>query len=199
MYSTLSNLVLGFHGCDVEVFEKILYRHEPLKISSNKYDWLGSGMYFWEQNLARAWEWAVEGAANPKINIRKPAVIGAVIDLGYCLNLLDSSNIQMLKEEYDSFKKEMDILGTPIVTNKNIKGNDDLLLRFLDNAVIEHLKKKKKNSNLKPFDSVRGVFIEGRPIYPTSGFMQKSHIQICIRNPNCIKGFFSPRELVTFE
>lgn len=51
LYSTLPNIIIGFHGCDKEVFQKILYKHEPFKCSHNTYDWLGSGMYFWEQNL----------------------------------------------------------------------------------------------------------------------------------------------------
>jgi len=45
-----------------------------------------------------------------------------------------------------------------------------------------------------PYDSARGVFIEGSPIYTNAGFSEKTHIQICIRNANCIKGFFIPRE-----
>ncbi|HEV9036455.1 MAG TPA: hypothetical protein VGQ51_07545 [Puia sp.] len=44
-----------------------------------------------------------------------------------------------------------------------------------------------------PFDSVRGVFVEGRELYPGAGFQDKNHIQICIRNPNCIRSFFLPR------
>jgi len=50
-------------------------------------------------------------------------------------------------------------------------------------------------NNYDEFDSVRGMFIEGSTLYPKSGFREKNHIQIAIRNPNCIKGFFIPREL----
>ncbi len=32
-------------------------------------------------------------------------------------------------------------------------------------------------------------------LYPEAGLTEKNHIQICIRNPNCIKSFFLPREL----
>ena len=46
------------------------------------------------------------------------------------------------------------------------------------------------------FDSIRGVFFEGDELYPGAGFKEKDHIQICIRNPNCIKGYFLPRELI---
>ena len=42
---------------------------------------------------------------------------------------------------------------------------------------------------------MKGVFWEGDKLYLEAGFTEKNHIQICIRNPNCIKGFFLPREL----
>lgn len=198
MYSTLPNIIIGFHGCDKRVFDKILYEHEPFKPSTNDYDWLGNGMYFWEQNLERAWEWATCGMTNPKLKIETPAVIGAVIDLGNCLNLLDSYNIQMLKLQYELFKSKMAILGKPIPQNKNVKGNNDLLMRFLDCAVIEDLHTSmESDEKVRPYDSVRGVFFEGDPIYETSGFMEQSHIQICVRNPNCIKGFFAPKDINT--
>ena len=193
LYSSLPNIVIGFHGCDKKIFDKILYKHEQFKASTNSYDWLGNGMYFWEQNLERAWEWAKSGRTNPKLNIQNPAVIGAVIDLGFCLNLLDSNNIQILKNQYNIFKTKMSIIDKPIPENKNIKNNEDLLLRFLDCAIIEDLHQERERNNETPYDSVRGVFFEGKPIYNTSGFMEQSHIQICIRNPNCIKGFFAPR------
>lgn len=37
LYSTLPNIIIGFHGCDKEVFQKILYKHEPFKCSHNTY------------------------------------------------------------------------------------------------------------------------------------------------------------------
>lgn len=197
VYSSLPNLIIGFHGCDKSVFEKVLYKHEPFKGSFNDYDWLGNGMYFWENNLERAWEWANSGLTSPTVQIKEPAVIGAVIDLGYCLNLLDSSSIKLLEYQYEIFKSKMEIADKPIPVNKNIKDNNNLVLRYLDCAVIEDLHQERKNNDLKPFDSVRGVFFEGNEIYPTSGFKEQSHIQICVRNPNCIKGFFAPKDIDT--
>jgi len=52
---------------------------------------------------------------------------------------------------------------------------------------------------LEPFDSVRSLFVEGEELYPGAGFHEKNHIQICIRNPNCIKSFFVPRVEVTWK
>lgn len=54
MYSNLPNLIIGFHGCDKSTADSIILGEIQLKESKNKYDWLGNGMYFWEQNLSRA-------------------------------------------------------------------------------------------------------------------------------------------------
>ncbi|SEN71288.1 hypothetical protein SAMN05216436_12069 [bacterium A37T11] len=80
----------------------------------------------------------------------------------------------------------------------NLKGKStsDLLIRNLDCSVIENLHDMRKESDFSPFDSARGVFVEGNELYPGAGFHEKNHIQICIRNPNCIKGFFLPRKEV---
>lgn len=195
MYSTMPNLVLAFHGCDKSTYDNILVRHENMYISMNDYDWLGNGMYFWEQNLERAWQWAESAAKNPKSNINTPAVIGAIIDMGYCLNLLDSRSIELLKKQYEVFRLKLHLSGQEIPTNKNLKNDPNLLLRYLDCAVIQDLHAEREEHKLKAFDSVRGLFQEGEQIYPTSGFLEKTHIQICVRNPNCIKGFFAPREI----
>jgi len=46
----------------------------------------------------------------------------------------------------------------------------------------------------KKLDTVRGVFTEGEPLYENAGFRNKTHIQICVMNPKCIKGYFFPRD-----
>ena len=85
----------------------------------------------------------------------------------------------------------------------------DKILRDLDCEVIEFMHTKilknakadmqdKGFSNYKIFDSTRGVFTEGGPAFDGAGIFAKSHIQICIRNLNCIKGFFLPRKEIDF-
>ena len=50
-------------------------------------------------------------------------------------------------------------------------------------------------ADIAPVDTVRGVFVEGKPIYDTAGFHAKTHIQIAVCNPTCIKGVFRvPKE-----
>ncbi len=193
MYSNRSNLILGFHGCELSEQEKFVNNPDSFKKSQEDYDWLGHGMYFWEHNEWRALQWANE--KKKAGTLEKPASIGAVIDLGYCLDLLDSSGIESLKRYYKLLKSDLEKVKLDMPENKNhprSKGNDRVL-RYLDCAVIEYMHNLIENSGQRQFDSIRAAFIEGDQIYPGAGFNEKTHIQICIRNPNCIKGYFIPR------
>lgn len=199
MYSNLPNFVLGFHGCDESVAQRILMHQDIMRASENDYDWLGPGIYFWENNPQRAIDYArmlKDKPGRSKNIILEPASIGAVIDLGHCLNLLEQSSLDVLKRGYEILKIKMDKLGTPMPENKKGRGSEsqDLLLRFLDCAVIQAVHEFNRQMGLKPYDSVRGVFFEGNELYPGAGFKEKNHIQICVINPNCIKGYFKPME-----
>lgn len=194
MYSKRSNLILGFHGCDAKVAQEIISGKEQMIPSTNDYDWLGNGMYFWENNYSRALQFAEEQKERTsKKKVENAAVIGAVIDLGYCLDLLESQNLLILKSSFETLKLLTEKNGLLLPQNKASKLNNDLLIRHLDCAVIENVHSINKENSLIPYDSVRGVFWEGEDLYPNAGFKEKNHIQICIRNPNCIKGFFIPK------
>lgn len=196
MYSTKPGLILAFHGCDRSVVEKVINGKESLKDSENEYDWLGHGVYFWENSPSRALEYAIYLKNNPQKSrhpIKYPAVIGAVISLGLCLDLLDFVNLQLLRKGYEVLI--ISNTSTEFPQNEITRDSKELLLRNLDCAVIETLHTIGDNEGKQPFDSVRGVFWEGKELYPNAGFREKDHIQICIKNPNCIKGYFLPRIL----
>jgi len=187
MYTRLPHFVLGFHGCDKETAEMLLSTEKcNFKCSLNDYDWLGHGVYFWEDSPDRALDFAKavkDSPKNSKQTIAQPYRIGAVIDLGNCLNLLDYRYTQIVQESYRDLEKTIQIAGNKMPENNNLK-------RMLDCAVFESLHQQRRESELPQFDSVRGLFPEGEEIYPNSGVQTKSHIQICVRNPNCIQGLF---------
>lgn len=193
MYSTRSNLLLGFHGCEKSEQQKLLSDPSYTRASNESFDWLGHGMYFWENNPLRARLWAEEKMKAG--TLIEPSVIGAVIDLGRCFDLLDSGNIALLKKCYELFRIESDELDKPIPKNLEHSSEKahDKVLRYLDCAVIEFTHSFLESKGEQSFDSVRAAFIEGDPIYEGAGFNDKTHIQICIINPYCIKGFFIPR------
>ena len=198
MYSRGSGIIYGFHGCDKTVAENVINLKEPLKQSENPWDWLGNGIYFWENSASRALEYATHlknypiKSSNP---INEPCVIGAVIHLGNCFDLLDYENLKLLKSGYELLTQTLDKSNKSLPKNKPIGTLGELMVRELDCAVIEIIHKVRAEIELPEFDSVKGVFWEGNELYSNAGFREKNHIQICIRNPNCIKGFFFPREI----
>ena len=138
MYTTRPGLILGFHGCDKSLVNDVLTGEKTLQGSDNEYDWLGHGVYFWENSVARAYEYAHNLKDNPRISrslIEEPAVIGAIINLGYCLDLLDYKNLKLLKSAYDVLRITHDASNFP--QNRRAKESDELMLRELDCAVIE--------------------------------------------------------------
>jgi hypothetical protein len=192
MYSSLPSFVLGFHGCDRTVAEKVISQATPHLIpSKNQWDWLGHGIYFWEHNYHRALEWARYLMDNPEIMpkgispIIDPSAVGAIIDLGKCLNLLDGKSVEVVKGTYTLFLELCAVAGTTVPKNKGKARNLDCAVM---NAVNMFVKKQKETS----YDTIRGMFYEGNPLYEESGFLEKNHIQICVINLNCIKGYFHP-------
>jgi hypothetical protein len=110
-----------------------------------------------------------------------------VIDLGFCLDLISSTGIRAVESAYLDFVDYCNTASVPVPENT---GGQDALFRKLDCAVINHLHKVRDAAKLPPFDSIKGVFIEDDPIYPKSGFNRKTHIQICVRSLECIRGVF---------
>ncbi len=197
LYSRRSNLVIGFHGCDKSVADSVVAGKTELLASTNDYDWLGSGIYFWENNEERAWQWANELAKRKSSQIQTPAVVGAVIDLGYCFDLTDSFYLKELKVSYSVLKELYADSDLQLPRNTTIGSSSDKLIRKLDCAVVQTALKINAKANTHPYDSVKGVFWEGKELYPNAGFREKNHIQICVCNPNCIKGYFLPRGINT--
>ena len=192
-----SAFVLGFHGCDADVGENILAGKDHLAPSKNDYDWLGHGIYFWENSPERAKQWA-EFLANhsprSRNRITKPFVVGAVIDLGNCLDLTEASSLGLVRSGFEEMKLAMESIGLDLPKNEpGARGDEDLLKRKLDCAVVNYVHAVRKDVDLlKPFDSVRGAFSEGEPLYEGAKIMAKTHIQVCIRDRSSIRGYFRP-------
>ena len=70
LYSNRSNLILGFHGTTKDRADNIFAGRSGFYASTNDYDWLGNGMYFWENNLERAKQWAADKAKRKGISGR---------------------------------------------------------------------------------------------------------------------------------
>lgn len=193
MFSRRSNLVLGYHGLDESIGRKIVSGQKQLLPSENDYDWLGHGIYFWENSLVRAQQWAVKQSKGKKTSVNNPFAIGAVIDLGNCLDLLDQQWLDFVGETYKIMAQELEFEGKELPQNLPWTYDDiDFKNRQLDCAVILYAIQSAKAQG-KAFDSVRAAFWEGEDLYPHAGFKQHNHIQISIINPDCIRGIFLPK------
>jgi hypothetical protein len=176
--------IIAYHGCDESLVERVLQTGETLKVSENDYDWLGTGIYFWEFGPDRALAWAEELHRRFPKRVRKPAVLGAIIQLGTCFDLLDTQHTALLKAAYDDYA-----LRAPDSMPEN-RG----LLHRLDCAVINYALPRIEEAFSWSIQTVRGVFQEGQSVFAGSDIREKSHIQIAVRDPECILGYFKPRQ-----
>lgn len=193
MYQQLPSFVLGFHGCDRKVGEAVI-AGEHVSQSVNDYDWLGEGAYFWENSPERALSYAVhikKHSKRGKGSIKDPFVIGAVIDLGLCLNLTDEGALDELCGAYEILLASSE----EIPLNKpGFSGDQDYLRRHLDCAVFQTLHQARHAVGLPEYASIRSPFLEGPELYPGTFFRKQTHVQICVRHRSCIKGYFLPRD-----
>lgn len=186
-----ARVVLGYHGCNTTEsigFARKLFdgtvNASDWKPSANDYDWLGRGVYFWEYGPQRARDWAGPDGT----------VVGAVIQLGRCLDLTDLRDTQLLKAAYDNLATLYNEESRTLPKNEG----REMKLRKLDCLVINHFMETmdkelagRGDSEFR-YQTVRCPFEEGEEAFPGSMLRMQTHIQIAVRDPSCILGVFRP-------
>jgi len=180
-------LVIAFHGCDRKTADSV-FASGHLRSSLNDYDWLGTGIYFWEHGPARALEWAKFMAKRKGSPVRKPAVVGALIQLGNCFDLLDVRFTRFLTKLFPDFRDTFAAIGADLPKNEKV-------LHRLDCAFLNWAVPLIEQQTGTRFQTVRGVFVEGAPAFPNGHIFERSHIQIAVRDPAAIIGYFHPSRL----
>jgi hypothetical protein len=185
-------IVLAYHGCDLETAQQLV-GGSPFQPGNKDYDWLGTGIYFRENDVIRAYQWATA----PRRNFHHPSVVGAVIELGDCLDLTTQSGIESVKLAHHQFITLAQRKGVPIPKNVNPdkQTSGDRIIRRLDCAVMNHLygireAAQESDTQSPAYTTVRAMFPEGTELYPGAGFRDKTHIQLCVREPEQIMGVF---------
>lgn len=100
-----TSFVLGYHGCDRSVSEKTLEGKTKLTKSNEDYDWLGSGIYFWEDDPKRALEWAKKNISRGKYKYL--FVLGEVTAFRNCLDQMSRDNLTSSKRGFCFFKSRI--------------------------------------------------------------------------------------------
>ena len=179
-----ARIVIGYHGCKARFANDLLVGRKPIatwRQSQNAYDWLGSGIYFWEHSPTRALHWAEEQFRG------RASVVGAVIQLGYCFDLLNEEFPPLLGKSFQKIDSSYRSSGKQLPQNHGREKK----LRALDCAVINDCISNLESLG-REFDTVRGAFLEGEPAFAGTTISTETHIQIAVRNIDCILGIFRP-------
>ncbi|MEJ0106424.1 MAG: hypothetical protein WDO19_29485 [Bacteroidota bacterium] len=187
--------IIGYHSCDKDIGLKILNGQTELIPSNNDWDWLGGGVYFWEQDPKHALDYAIDVANGDQHNSGKivtPFIIGAIIELGNCLNLVESQSLSIIKEAHIGLVKLYGELGKKLPTNRDA-------IRKLDCSVIRYIHQSRKEAGEQMYDTIRSAFDEGEKVYEGASFTSRHHIQVCVINETLIRGYFLPRPLEEFN
>ncbi|HEY1561661.1 MAG TPA: hypothetical protein VGF71_12340 [Caulobacteraceae bacterium] len=188
------SFILGYHGCERETAQAVVRREKPLRPGTGKYHWLGTGIYFWEDDPLRAIEWA-KGRPGKRA-LKDPWVVGAVIDLGNCLDLRVRENVELVRQAHQLLGAEAQEANMELPVNQEAPNDKspDKVMRWLDHLVIERLHRMLEENNEPQFDTVRALFHEGMKLYKESGFLEKTHTEIAVRSERHIIGYFLPKE-----
>lgn len=174
--------IIGYHGTRRSVALEIVQGKRRFKVSKNQDDWLGSGVYFWEHAPQQAWWWAERRRRRHGWN-EEIAVLGSMIRLGFCFDLLDPWNVKYLDEIYKLFI--LDQMAAGLAPPHNVRNH-----KYLDCAVFQHAYAILEASG-HSLDSTRAVYVptgQEKRVWPHSWIAREAHIQICVRNPACILG-----------
>jgi len=106
---------------------------------------------------------------------------------------LDTRYTETLQKAWPKFVQAKEAVKEKVPVNRNPKDltSQDRILRHRDCAVINWTLQMLEDSGTN-FDSVRGVFQKDDEVYEGSDIRLKSHIQIAVRSPACIVGYFIP-------
>lgn len=186
-------VVLGYHGCPLAKTDSVEFlrglvagtnKVADWKPSSNEYDWLGGGIYFWEYGPARARQWAQQDGF----------VVGALIQLGRCFDLTDPGFEPVLKTTYDQVLQSYEQQDKPLPDNQRQNG----MMRQLDRLILDQAMSfadasvPESDQNNVAYQTVRCAFEEGKEAFPGSMLRTQTHIQLAVRDLGCILGVFRP-------
>jgi hypothetical protein len=166
--------VYGYHGTSQTKAASIL--KNGFLTSDNDYDWLGTGIYFFQDAPMRAKQWAIEQHPN------EPAVICARIQLDNCIDLFDVKWFPILKNIYNLFGEQYRETNKPLPKQNPLHSKAHRLDCAFFNYASQFISHQGQVAT-----SIRAVFVEGECIFPNSAIFDLAHVQIAIKDPAVIR------------
>ncbi|NTW88131.1 MAG: hypothetical protein HGB26_03200 [Desulfobulbaceae bacterium] len=163
---------IGFHGTSNYNYENILAA--GFEQSKNPGDWLGMGVYFFQDAPIRAKKWSSSHS--------DPVVIGAEISLEHCMDFLDVLWWETLSEAFNELKRVCLKKGVPFPCQKNGNNKRDKMVIDLAVDALATIGVEIK--------SVRAIFKEGEKVFAKSALNKLDHVQIAVREEDAIRRYW---------
>lgn len=157
---------IGYHGTNIDCASSII--NEGFRFSKNKNDWLGWGIYFFEEHIKHAINWCVKARG-----LRAYVVLGVIIEVNE-EELLDLVN-PVVYEKFDLAKKMLKKrLNTDLKHYKSKVIKDNYVLDFL--SCKYNVKLVRQSFIIPPYEKMykKGKIV---PMY----------VQLCVKNTRCIR------------
>ncbi len=180
------DIIDAYHAGERRVLEDVAERGIRLTWSTQDREWLGHGVYFWGYSLGHAKRWVDIGSRLNWWGAEGPAILETKIELKNCLNLLDPSSVELLDAAATMVKKTCVELSVDLPENSRYVDGVPVERR-LDCAIINQVHQIQHIMGRPAFDTVLSGFEDGAPYLPGATFRRTSHIQIAVRNHDCIQ------------
>lgn len=153
-------LIKAYHAGDFHEITDFIQSQSYITPSCNSSNWLGNGVYFWENDASRAELWQLQKS--------KGLILECDIDTRNLLNLLEHSN------EAQQFFSDA---HTRSMKYKNTILNNRATQRFdLDCKIFNTLPRDIKTE----FAGIRMAFFLGDSVSEDGNLFTDQHIQICL-------------------
>ncbi|MCK9526103.1 MAG: hypothetical protein M0R49_09285 [Limnochordia bacterium] len=153
----------GYHGTTRANADEIL-RSGRFRFSTEEQEWLGRGIYFFENDPRQARNWCMKARKYPEW-----AVLRSKIEANVVIDLVDTETF----ERFRSIANRMKMRYTKLRDGRP---------RHLINSVVLNAMYE-----AEPYDLVRGIFEVPSTYTVDRTNIKQYQIQLCVRNLQCVK------------
>jgi hypothetical protein len=177
-------LVYGYHGTSRESAMSIL--GTAFEMCNRNDDWLGKGVYFWQDAPLHANWWAREYK-----RYDDPVVLCSEIYFNpdFCIDLLDSTKDSLIVSILRSSSEQVNRSILRKRMEERQRGLQDYSgswFSAIDKHTIDFATQSVGEIRGRPVKAVRSIFQDGEKIHSTSRLYDMSHVQLVVIDPTII-------------
>ncbi|KGH08223.1 hypothetical protein P608_18560 [Comamonas thiooxydans] len=149
----MGQILIAYHGCDITTRDGLVAGLLKPQPSSNEFDWLYNGFYFFEGDSARALKLATASCTRPQHKLTRrpiatPAVVGAIIEIDRLFDLTTQSGIENFSLAAEIMVKAYEVDGEDPPKNKpSFEGDTENLHRAFDREACKMVHALRSHAN----------------------------------------------------